>query len=317
MAEQKTYIGKKGWERVRVIPFGMQRKIVANMTMESWRTIPHTAGIYEPDATEFWNTFQRLRTQPGWEGVTINTLMLYVITQALIACPAMNAHINFKPWTINGTIEEFKDVNISMPMALPTGDMMTINIHNCESKSLRELRDYISDVRRRMANTQLVEAMYEVALDNSMQELRRGRLLKVIGRLLGANIGQGKVKRLKGDAKKAYNAIPEADRLTKKDIEQGTIVVSNLGSVYRGNNYSVPCLIEIIPPQVAAIAIGGFTDRPGIVKDENGALTVAPRKYLSINSAVDHRACDFGDVMPFFKRLDEIFANPEQMKDWL
>ena len=33
--------------------FGIQRKIVANMTSESWRSIPHVSYIFEPDLTSF------------------------------------------------------------------------------------------------------------------------------------------------------------------------------------------------------------------------------------------------------------------------
>ena len=33
--------------------FGIQRKIVANMTTESWQNIPHVTYTYEPDVTEF------------------------------------------------------------------------------------------------------------------------------------------------------------------------------------------------------------------------------------------------------------------------
>ena len=33
--------------------FGIARKIVANMTAESWETIPHAVVGYEADVTEF------------------------------------------------------------------------------------------------------------------------------------------------------------------------------------------------------------------------------------------------------------------------
>ena len=36
-----------------VTRFGIQRKIVANMTSESWKTIPHVCYTYEPDVTKF------------------------------------------------------------------------------------------------------------------------------------------------------------------------------------------------------------------------------------------------------------------------
>jgi pyruvate dehydrogenase E2 component (dihydrolipoamide acetyltransferase) len=310
--DDRAYTGKKGFEIRKTEHFGIQRKIVANMTSDSWESIPHVSGIYEPDVTNFWDFFQTVKKTPAWDGITLNTVMLAILTQGLLACPAMNSHIAFNRRFVNGTIETYKDVNISMPMLLPTGEMMTINIHNCERKSLRQLNDYILDVRRRMENTNLTEAMFSVAMDNTMRLVKEGAFLTIAGRLLGAAIGRGKIKRLPLRERIAYNKIPETERLTKEDIEQGTVLVSNFGSVYK-NSYVMPTLLEIIPPQVLVIGLGTFGDRPGVVTNENGAQSVAVRKYLPINISFDHRALDFGELVPFFKRLDDIFENPQQL----
>jgi len=315
--EHKKYTGKKGYEVLKSERFGLQRKIVANMTTESWDNVPHTACIYEPDATDFLAEYQRLRKTPGWEDISINTLMLYVITQGLVACPAMNSHIEFRRGLVYGKIEQYADVNISMPMAMTDGTMMTINVHNCERKSLRQLQDYIIDVRRRMANTNLDDAMFEVGLHDTLQKLKKLKLLKVAGRLLGTKIGNGEINKLKGEEKKAYKALPDTEKLTREDIEQGTIVVSNVGTVYRGGSYTAPTLLEIIPPHVAAIVIAAGIERPGVVKKPDGSKTIEPRTFIPICFAIDHRAIDFGDTEPFLTRLDEIFADPSQMKNWL
>ena len=41
-----------------VTRFGIQRKIVANMTTESWQNIPHVSYQYEPDVTKFMEEFK-------------------------------------------------------------------------------------------------------------------------------------------------------------------------------------------------------------------------------------------------------------------
>ncbi|MDR1463790.1 MAG: 2-oxo acid dehydrogenase subunit E2 [Oscillospiraceae bacterium] len=317
MKEAKEYQGKQGFEVLSAERFGLQRKIVANMTTESWDNVPHSSGLYEPDATDFLAVYRRLRQQPAWKGISLNTLMLYVVTQGLIACPALNAHIDFRRGLVYGKIEQYADVNISMPMGLPNGTMMTINVHNCERKTLRQLQDYVEDVRRRMANTNLDDALFEVAFADTMQKLKRLRLLKVAGRLLGTKVAAGPINKLKGKEKKDYKALPKTERLTKEDIEQGTIVVSNLGSVYRGGSYLPPTLLEIIPPHVAALAISTTVEKPGVVTHPDGTKTIEPRVFLPICLAMDHRALDFGDVIPFVRRLDEIFQHPEEMETWL
>ena len=296
--------------------FGIQRKIIANMTTESWQNVPHITYSYEPDVTEFMEQYQLLNEGVDKEHkITINTLILKVIVEGLKACPAMNAHIEFDRKLVRGVIHTLSEINISVPMVLSNGKMMTINLHNFEKKSLDEMVAYLNDVRRRMANTNLDEVMYEVSLDDTLTGLKEGKVAKALMRLIGSKTGKHKLKTLKGQAKKDYEAIPHQDRLTKHDIEQGSITVTNVGSVYRGHR-GTATLIEIIPPQVAAIAIGAVQDMPVVVKGENGEKEIVVRQLMPFTIVFDHRALDFGEIVPFINRLDEIFDKPEIIHTW-
>lgn len=292
--------------------FGIARKIVSNMTSESWETIPHAVVTYEPEVTEFLNLIKDINSK-GNVHITINTVMLKVITEGLKACPAMNAHINFNRKLVRGNITQFKEINISMPMMLNTGEMMTVNMHNMHSKSITEMQDAIKDTQRRANNSDMNEVMFEVSLDNTLNGLKEGKIIQTINRLVGSKTGKHKVKTLSGKAKKEYYSIPESDRLTKHDIEQGTITVSNMGSIYRDWSDGCCTLLEIIPPQVAAIAIGSTQLKPIAQKDG----TVRTGYKLPMTIAFDHRALDAGDIVPFMKKLDEIFANPQIIKEWI
>lgn len=307
---------KNGLKKTGTTHFGIQRKIVANMTAESWETIPHVTYNYEPDVTEFMIEHKRLNENCAPENkITLNTLMLKIIVEGLKADPAMNAHINFDRKLVRGEIHTFEDINISMPMVLPTGEMMTINLHNFESKTLDQMVDYIADVNRRIKNTDLNEVMFDVSLDNTLTALKQGKIKQTIYRLIGSKTGKHKVKTLSGKAKKAYEAIPETDRLTKHDIEQGTITVSNIGSTYRQQRGET-CLLEIVPPQVCAIALGAVQDKPVVIVNEAGEKEIAIRQVMPLCIAFDHRALDFGEIVPFIKRLDEIFEEPEIIHTW-
>ena len=307
---------KNGLKKTGTTHFGIQRKIVANMTAESWETIPHVTYNYEPDVTEFMIEYKRLNENCAPEDkVTLNTLMLKIIVEGLKADPAMNAHINFDRKLVRGEIHTFEDINISMPMVLPNGEMMTINLHNFESKTLDQMVDYIADVNRRVKNTDLNEVMFDVSLDNTLTALKQGKIKQTIYRLIGSKTGKHKVKTLSGKAKKAYEAIPETDRLTKHDIEQGTITVSNIGSTYRQQRGET-CLLEIVPPQVCAIALGAVQDKPVVIVNEAGEKEIAIRQVMPLCIAFDHRALDFGEIVPFLKRLDEIFEEPEIIHTW-
>lgn len=304
-------------KKTNTIHFGIQRKIVSNMTSESWETIPHVTYNYEPDVSAFMKEYKKLNlTRSKEDKISVNTLILKVITEGLKAAPIMNSHINFNRKLVRGEINTYEDINISMPMILPNGEMMTVNLHNFESKNLDEMSDEIKDVARRAQNTDLNEAMFEVSLDNTLTALKKGKIMQTICRLIGSKTGKHRVKTLKGKAKKEYEKIPSTERLTKHDIEQGTTTVSNIGSTYRQQRGST-CLLEIIPPQVTAFAVGAVQDKPVVVTDGFGNKNIEARQILPICIAFDHRAIDFGDIVPFLERLDDIFENPEQIRNWV
>ncbi len=296
--------------------FGIQRKMVSHMTTESWRNIPHVTYMYEPDVTELYEVFRKINKGRDKDSkITFNTLMLKIIAEGLKSAPLMNSHLEFNRKFVTGKIDTFENINISMPTILPNGEMMTVNLHDFGNRSLENMTDYIADIRRRAENTNLTEAMYEVSLDNTLSTLKKGELLKVLMKLYGANVGNCKIKHLHGKAKRKYQAIPETERLTVKDMEPGTVVVSNIGSTYLGQKGAV-ALLEIVPPMVTAFGVGAIQDKPVVVQN-GGKKQIEVRSILPICIAFDHRVLDFGDIVPFMKKLDSIFENPSIIESWL
>lgn len=294
--------------------FDIQRKIVANMTAESWEEIPHVSYVYEADVTEFMKEYKKLRATTSAK-ITLNTVMMKAITEGLKAAPILNSHLHFNRKLVRGKLNTFNEINISMPMVLPDGRMMTINLQNFHNKSLIEMTDYIEDVSRRIENTNLNEVMFEVSLDNTLTGLKHGKIKQAILRLIGSKTGKNKVKTLSGKAKKDYYCTPEKNRLTKKDIEQGTVTITNFGSLYKEQT-GAGALIEIVPPQVSAFAIGAVQDKPMVVTDVFGQKNIEARQMMPITIVFDHRAIDFGDVIPFIKKMDEIFKHPQIIHEW-
>lgn len=295
---------------IRTEHFGIQRKIVANMTSESWREIPHVSYMYEADVTELFSLYKEMNSEYSTK-VTFNTLVLKIITEGLKAAPEMNAHIKFNRRLVRGEINTFEDINISMPTILPNGKMMTVNLRNFESRDLDDMTQYINDINRRAENTNLDEAMFSVSLNDSLKGLRKGHILKTVYRLIGSKTGKHRVKTLSGKEKREYESIPETERLTAYDLEQGTVTVSNIGSTYLGQKGAM-ALLEIVPPQVCAFGVGAVQKKPVVTDDDK----IEVRKVLPICIAFDHRALDFGDIVPFMKKLDEIFAAPEIIFSW-
>lgn len=298
--------------------FGIARKIVSNMTAQSWDEIPHATLTYEADVTELFKESKKLNADctDKTKKITINTVMLKIICEGLKAAPKMNTHLIFNKKLVRGTLKYFDNIDISMPMILPSGEMMTVNMHDMGNKSLSEMTEAINNTAARAKNSDMNEVMFEVSLDNTLNGLKEGKILQAIRRLYGSKMpGKHQVKTLSGNAKKEYYSIPASKRLTKHDIEQGTTTISNLGSIYREQK-GVCALLEIIPPQTTAFAINAAQKRPTVVTDENGKDAIETRLIMPITIAIDHRALDYGDIVPFMRRLDEIFENPSVIQSW-
>ena len=300
----------------KVTHFGIQRKIVANMTSESWETIPHISYVYEPEVSDFLRVVKELNDSGKFPvKITVNTIMLKALTEAFKAAPQLNAHIDFNRKLVRGEITEWDEIHAGMTWILPNGEMMTINLHDIGNKNLVELTEYIADVSRRIGNTDLTEVMFSVSFNDTIDKLKKGKIKQAILRLIGAKTGKYKIKTLSGKAKKEYYSIPETDRLTAYDIKQGTVTISNIGSITRG----IPghaALLSIIPPQIFVVCIGSAIKKPVVKQDENGNDIIVVGQEMPISLVFDHRAVDFGDVAPFVRRLEEIFKNPEQMYNW-
>lgn len=301
----------------KVEHFGIQRKIVAHMTTRSWQEIPHVSVIYEPDVTDFFETFKALQKQRLDQGkgkLTFNTLMLKVIVEGLKAAPHLNSTLDFNVKNVTGVLTQREDIDVSIPWTLPTGEMMTLTLPDVHNDNLDEISKKLAKIANKVANTNCTEAMYEVSFDQTISELKQGHI-GVLRRVIAAKCGKHRVHLLSGDAKKKYYEIPEEDRLTLHDIKQGTITVSNTGSIHRNLRGTV-AMLEIIPPQIFTMAINNTQVKPVCVKQADGSYKILPRTVCPMCLAVDHRAAEYGDLVPFMDRLDDIFAHPEQILNW-
>lgn len=296
--------------------YDIQRKMVASVTTDSWQNIPHISYVYEPDVTELFEEYKKINLERKSEDkITFNTVILKVISEGIKAAPILNSHIEYNHRTAKGKITTFENINISMPTILPDGRMMTTNLHDCQEKTIDQMAEDMKKLREKAENSDLTEALYTVAFNKTLETVKKGKILQALLRIAESKLGKTRTKLLKGEARKEYYSIPESERLCDRDIEQGTVTVSNIGSLYRGQR-GTAAMLEIIPPQVAVFCIGAVQDRP-VVREINGKKEIAIGKVLPICMAMDHRAMDFGEAVPCIQKLDEIFENPEIIRQWL
>lgn len=274
--------------------FSIERKLISYMTTKSWQRIPHVSYMYEPDITDFIDEFKKLKVEDAsFQNISINSLMLKVFSEGLKFAPKLNAHISYDHSTGEGEIRTIKDINVNMPWILPNGKMMTISINNIEEMSLYEINKYIKeDLSQKISN------MDSQSLSKSFSDKINFNTIDSI---------------ISGERKVSEDN--NSENKSKLPLEIGTITISNIGSTYRDQRGAIT-LLDIIPPQVCVIGFGAILEKPGVYIDENGEKAIGIRKTLPICLAFDHRALDFGEIIPFMKKLDSIFENPNILKSF-
>ena len=278
--------------------FDIQRKVVAHMTTKSWQQIPHVTYIYEPDITEFYREFQNLKRSQ--KKLTFNTLMLKVIAEGLKQAPKLNAHLEYHPKLVQGNLHLLPEINVSMPWLLEDGRMITPVVPHIGEKSLSELSAYMNELSFKIEKTDVDHLLYQVGVTYTKDQLKRFKFQELFKVFF---------------TKKPPKTSLYPERLTEKDLLTGTVTVSNIGSLYKGQRGFL-ALLEIIPPQVFAVGMGAIQERPGIEETKWGVKKVGVRQVLPMCLAFDHRAVDFNELVPFLKALDQIFANPVCIRDW-
>lgn len=284
--------------------FDISRKIIASMTTDSWKHVPHSSITYEADAGKLLGIVREYNdSHPKEERLSINTAILKVIIEGIKASPGMNGHVSYDHGLVCGNVTLMDHIDISVPIVFGDGKMMTVNMPDMEDRPMREIQSMMSDYRRRIDNTDMEAVMYLTGLTDTLEGLKYGRVLKAAGRLIGSNIGSGRVnvsvKRMRksiADGKAGRGLLP-------RDIRQGSITVSSLGPLYR--NWKGSCtLLQVVPPQICAIAVGALQKKPVAENDE-----VVIREIIPITVAFDHRAVDFSDLVPFMERMDGLLSD--------
>lgn len=296
--------------------FDLQRKVVSHMTTMSWKNIPHVSYLYEPDITEFYNEFSILTKKRNEKDkkISLNTILLKAIIEGLKAAPELNSWIEYNHRKGEGSIRLCNNINISLPWLLPDGRMITPVISNVESMTLEALSNTIFEMGKKIKNTNVDELLYQAVISDTFQELKKFRF-GIIRRVLASKISFHPTNGLSGKEKKDYYKTSAFHRLSENNLVSGTVTVSNIGSLYKEQRGYFG-ILEIIPPQIFAIGLGAIQERPGVYVCEDGHKEIGIRKVLPMCLAFDHRAIDFNTLVPFMKKLDEIFANPDIIQNW-
>ena len=291
--------------------FNLKGRISGYILTKSQQNIPTCGYNYEADITKLWEVFTELKQNCGYN-LTFNTLMMRILVEGLKAAPRLNSHIDFNATSSCGTLIQKKHIDVAMPVLLENGETFPIKVRNSEDKTLKELSEQIDKLFETLKTTDIDRVMFDVIIQRTVGLMLSGAVIPTIAQTVTGYVGKHKVAKLKGRFERAPR---DGSSLLMEDLNEGSVCMTNWGVLYGGLSGNVT-YTPLLYPQVFLMAIGVVRDRDYAFKNEEGVVDIGTKKYLPITLMFDHRIGGFNDVMPFIKKLDEIFQNPEIMREW-
>lgn len=292
--------------------FDIQRRVVANKTLEGWREAPHASVLLDLDVDAVLDWLRRAKGDPAYTGVklTLNAVMLKLIADALRFAPDLNAHIAYSPLASVGSVTSFEEVNIAVPFRSTDCRMITPVVRDVAAKSLAQVCATMEDLARRAANTHVDLLLRKAAVGDTVRRLLLGDL-RVLWRSYANFIGPARLPGVPAEERRRWDATPPEDRLTPENLFSATVLVSNVGSTTPRNcPISVP-LLDLIEPQTTAIGLGSIRRQP-VARMVDGEERVVVRSILPLTIIADHRALDLEHGLPFIEKITEYCLDPAQ-----
>lgn len=298
----------------------MRDKMLGNALVNSQRNTPGVGCNYEADVTRLLEIFDEVRKNCDYR-LTFNALMTKILVEGLKVAPRLNAHFIYNHRATAGKLVIKKHIDVSMAICLDENKTFQIKIMHLEDKNLKETALLIEDAKRRLEKTDLDDVMYETSRQRLIGELTYGRILSPLSQTLSACFGKGKVihlpKSLKNDFLKLTGKKPfyNPEGLRPEELNEGSVCFTNWGTLYDNLNTNIT-YIPPVYPQVFLFGIGRTKDKDYVYKDENGNLQLTTKKILPLSLIFDHKIGGAVEIMPFIRKLDEIFENPEIILTW-
>ncbi len=289
--------------------FDLKLRVSANV-LSNAGSMPTIGYNYRADVTKLMEEFAKLRQEADYH-LTFNTVMLRVLVEGLKAAPRLNAHIDYKPLSSCARLIVKKHIDVAVPVVLEDGKTFVVKLLNIENDDMKTIAAKLADVTARTANTDLNKALGDVVVDRVLSFVAQGKFISVFAQMFTGLFGKYKVSK-PIELLKKYKP---NNSLHKNEINEGTVCMTNWGTLYSGYTGDAT-ITPLLYPQVFLMAIGNLRDTEYAFRNDKGEVDLATKKELPITFVIDHRIGAFNDVLPFMKRLDEIFANPEIIREW-
>ncbi len=292
--------------------FNLKARVSGNVLTNAQRNIPSPAYAYEADITEFLKVYEDIKANCGYH-LTFNDVMMKVLVEGLKVAPRLNAHIQYNHTASCGRLIIKKHIDVAMPIFFENGETFPVKVRGIENKSMKEISQQIDNIIERLDKTDMDGLLFDLISQRMVGFVMKGKLFSSAAQIVSGFFGKYKVTKPASLFEKKVPRDPES--LEPYDVNEGTVCLTNWGPLndkITGDVTYAPLLY----PQVFLMAVGCIRDREYVFKNEDGVVDIGTKKVLPITLVFDHRIGGFADAMPFIKKLDEIFENPEVMREW-
>ncbi|MBQ5905030.1 MAG: 2-oxo acid dehydrogenase subunit E2 [Clostridia bacterium] len=291
--------------------FNLKARVSGNVLTNAQLEMPAASYIYEADITKLWEEYRKLKADCGYR-LSFNALMMRALVEGLKVAPRLNSHIEYNHTASCGRLIIKKHIDVAMPVFFESGETFPVKVRGIEVMSLKQIAEEIDNVIERLGKTDVNNVLFDTIAQRMIGSVLKGKLWSSFRQITSGFIGKYKV----GTLKTAVTPRPKnPEGLGINDLNEGTVCFTNwssLGKDFEGNVAWTPLLY----PQVFLMAIGNTRDREYAFRNEKGEVDLGTKKMLPITLVFDHRLGGFADLAPFIKKLNEIFENPEIIREW-
>jgi pyruvate dehydrogenase E2 component (dihydrolipoamide acetyltransferase) len=268
----------------------LARKIAATSTLSSWKKIPHVSFIFDIDITNMYKRYlvDRASIEHSTSKISFNTLIVKLIAESIEPFPKLYSSFSYNLLTHNLKYKYADTVDINIPWVLTNGEMVPFIFKDVARKGLEEFSNEIEELKNKVKSIDTDNEMIRAAIFDTRKKIRSLKV-SALTRILPLKIA----KIMSG-----YRNDYKNDDIM---IDPNGIIVSNVGSIL-GDIKGKFGLLEIIEPKIIAIGISSIEDKICVNENGNG---FHEKHILPLTVAFDHRAIDFGDIVPFIKTLNE------------
>lgn len=291
--------------------FNLKARVSGNVLTNA-TGIPAGGYNYEADVTKFWDEFKAMKKEADYP-LSFNTLMLRVLAEGLKAAPRLNSHLEYNSKNTCGRLIVKKHIDVAVPVFMESGETFPVKLRNLEEKNLKEIYEEMDRLLTVLKTTDVDRVLFDVIAQRIVGFVLKGKIGTAISMAVSGYVGKGKVAKLSGLFKHA-DRDPEKS-LQPYELNEGTVCLTNLGSISAGLPGNVT-YAPLLYPQSFIMAIGAVQDKEYVFKNDKGEIEIGTKKMLPVNIMFDHRIGGFGDVVPFLKTINNIFENPEIIRNW-